>query len=141
VLRPPRRSDPARSIVVGQASENPRQSLCREKARAKRLRRHLHGRGRTSAPHGASSISAAYSLTVRSAEADGLRRRSARCSASASASSASVVPAGQATAFEHLLAGEDLLAVIPTGSGKSLLYQLTSLVGPRDGGGRPLSRA
>ena len=37
---------------------------------------------------------------------------------------------GQATAFEHLLANEDLLAVMPTGSGKSLLYQLTSLVVP-----------
>ncbi|HEX8109437.1 MAG TPA: RecQ family ATP-dependent DNA helicase, partial [Kofleriaceae bacterium] len=37
---------------------------------------------------------------------------------------------GQAQAFEHLLAGEDLLAVMPTGSGKSLLYQLTSLVVP-----------
>src|SRR5215510_9699100 len=37
---------------------------------------------------------------------------------------------GQATAFEHLLAHEDLLAVMPTGSGKSLLYQLTSLVVP-----------
>jgi len=28
---------------------------------------------------------------------------------------------GQAEAFEHLLKGEDLLAVMPTGSGKSLL--------------------
>ncbi|MBV8761749.1 MAG: ATP-dependent DNA helicase RecQ, partial [Deltaproteobacteria bacterium] len=37
---------------------------------------------------------------------------------------------GQAEAFDHLLAGEDLLAVMPTGSGKSLLYQLTSLVVP-----------
>ncbi len=37
---------------------------------------------------------------------------------------------GQAEAFEHLLAGEDLLAVMPTGSGKSLLYQLTSLIVP-----------
>jgi ATP-dependent DNA helicase RecQ len=37
---------------------------------------------------------------------------------------------GQAEAFEHLLANEDLLAVMPTGSGKSLLYQLTSLVVP-----------
>jgi len=37
---------------------------------------------------------------------------------------------GQAEAFEHLLEGEDLLAVMPTGSGKSLLYQLTSLVVP-----------
>src|ERR1044071_6538900 len=37
---------------------------------------------------------------------------------------------GQAQSFEHLLAGEDLLAVMPTGSGKSLLYQLTSLVVP-----------
>jgi ATP-dependent DNA helicase RecQ len=37
---------------------------------------------------------------------------------------------GQAEAFEHLLSGEDLLAVMPTGSGKSLLYQLTSMVMP-----------
>jgi ATP-dependent DNA helicase RecQ len=37
---------------------------------------------------------------------------------------------GQAEAFGHLIAGEDLLAVMPTGSGKSLLYQLTSLVVP-----------
>ncbi|HEY1811338.1 MAG TPA: DEAD/DEAH box helicase, partial [Kofleriaceae bacterium] len=34
---------------------------------------------------------------------------------------------GQAEAFEHLLGGHDVLAVMPTGSGKSLLYQLTSL--------------
>ncbi|HVK88759.1 MAG TPA: ATP-dependent DNA helicase RecQ, partial [Kofleriaceae bacterium] len=37
---------------------------------------------------------------------------------------------GQAEAFGHLLNDEDLLAVMPTGSGKSLLYQLTSLVKP-----------
>jgi ATP-dependent DNA helicase RecQ len=37
---------------------------------------------------------------------------------------------GQAEAFDHLLNGENLLAVMPTGSGKSLLYQLTSLVVP-----------
>ncbi|MBA3502427.1 MAG: ATP-dependent DNA helicase RecQ, partial [Deltaproteobacteria bacterium] len=37
---------------------------------------------------------------------------------------------GQAEAFDHLLSNEDLLAVMPTGSGKSLLYQLTSLVVP-----------
>jgi ATP-dependent DNA helicase RecQ len=37
---------------------------------------------------------------------------------------------GQAIAFEYLLAGKDVLAVMPTGSGKSLLYQLTSLVVP-----------
>jgi ATP-dependent DNA helicase RecQ len=37
---------------------------------------------------------------------------------------------GQAEAFEHLLHGDDVLAVMPTGSGKSLLYQLTSLVVP-----------
>jgi ATP-dependent DNA helicase RecQ len=37
---------------------------------------------------------------------------------------------GQAEAFDHLLDDEDLLAVMPTGSGKSLLYQLTSLVKP-----------
>ncbi len=37
---------------------------------------------------------------------------------------------GQRDALEHILAGEDLLAVMPTGSGKSLLYQLPSLVLP-----------
>ena len=37
---------------------------------------------------------------------------------------------GQAEAFAHLLAGEDVLAVMPTGSGKSLLYQLPSLILP-----------
>ncbi|MBC7978732.1 MAG: ATP-dependent DNA helicase RecQ, partial [Myxococcales bacterium] len=37
---------------------------------------------------------------------------------------------GQAEAFEHLLGGKDLLAVMPTGSGKSLLYQLTSMIVP-----------
>ncbi len=37
---------------------------------------------------------------------------------------------GQAEAFDHLLGNEDLLAVMPTGSGKSLLYQLTSMVVP-----------
>src|SRR6185436_1094012 len=35
-----------------------------------------------------------------------------------------------AEALAHLLRNEDLLAVMPTGSGKSLLYQLTSLVVP-----------
>ncbi|MBP9087696.1 MAG: ATP-dependent DNA helicase RecQ, partial [Kofleriaceae bacterium] len=35
---------------------------------------------------------------------------------------------GQAEAFEHLLKNRDLLAVMPTGSGKSLLYQLPSLI-------------
>ncbi len=37
---------------------------------------------------------------------------------------------GQAEALEHILNGEDLLAVMPTGSGKSLLYQLPSMVLP-----------
>ena len=37
---------------------------------------------------------------------------------------------GQREAFEHLLAGHDVLAVMPTGSGKSLLYQLPSLILP-----------
>ena len=37
---------------------------------------------------------------------------------------------GQPEALEHILAGHDVLAVMPTGSGKSLLYQLPSLVLP-----------
>lgn len=37
---------------------------------------------------------------------------------------------GQREALEHILDGEDVLAVMPTGSGKSLLYQLPSLVLP-----------
>jgi len=38
--------------------------------------------------------------------------------------------AGQRPAIEHILAGKDVIAVMPTGSGKSLLYQLPSLVLP-----------
>ncbi len=37
---------------------------------------------------------------------------------------------GQAEALEHILARRDVLAVMPTGSGKSLLYQLPSLALP-----------
>ncbi|MCG8419784.1 MAG: DEAD/DEAH box helicase, partial [Proteobacteria bacterium] len=37
---------------------------------------------------------------------------------------------GQAEALTHIAAGRDVLAVMPTGSGKSLLYQLPSLVLP-----------
>ena len=37
---------------------------------------------------------------------------------------------GQREALEHIMAGKDVLAVMPTGSGKSLLYQLPSLVLP-----------
>ncbi|HSK01222.1 MAG TPA: ATP-dependent DNA helicase RecQ, partial [Kofleriaceae bacterium] len=37
---------------------------------------------------------------------------------------------GQAEAYGHLLEGKDVLAVMPTGSGKSLLYQLPSLILP-----------
>ncbi len=37
---------------------------------------------------------------------------------------------GQAEALTHLLDGKDVLAVMPTGSGKSLLYQLPSLILP-----------
>jgi ATP-dependent DNA helicase RecQ len=37
---------------------------------------------------------------------------------------------GQEEALQHLLADKDVLAVMPTGSGKSLLYQLPSLVLP-----------
>ena len=43
---------------------------------------------------------------------------------------------GQAEIIESVLAGRDTLAVMPTGSGKSLTYQLPSLVlhGPDAGG-------
>jgi len=34
---------------------------------------------------------------------------------------------GQAEAIEHLLAGRNALVVMPTGSGKSLIYQLAAL--------------
>jgi ATP-dependent DNA helicase RecQ len=37
---------------------------------------------------------------------------------------------GQRQALEHILADRDVIAVMPTGSGKSLLYQLPSLVLP-----------
>src|SRR5262249_40045117 len=37
---------------------------------------------------------------------------------------------GQEEALRDILAGRDVLAVMPTGSGKSLLYQLPSLVLP-----------
>ncbi len=34
---------------------------------------------------------------------------------------------GQETAIRHVLAGRDALVVMPTGSGKSLIYQLAAL--------------
>src|SRR5687768_457472 len=37
---------------------------------------------------------------------------------------------GQEEGLRHILAGRDVLAVMPTGSGKSLLYQLPSMVLP-----------
>ena len=37
---------------------------------------------------------------------------------------------GQAAALEHVLAGRDTLVVMPTGSGKSLIYQLAALMLP-----------
>src|SRR5689334_3248670 len=37
---------------------------------------------------------------------------------------------GQQAAIEHVLAGEDTLVVMPTGSGKSLIYQLAALMLP-----------
>jgi ATP-dependent DNA helicase RecQ len=50
--------------------------------------------------------------------------------------------AGQRPAIEHILAGKDVIAVMPTGSGKSLLYQLPSLVLARpDRGGVTAHRA
>ena len=35
---------------------------------------------------------------------------------------------GQEEALQHLLAGRDTLVVMPTGSGKSLIYQLAALL-------------
>jgi ATP-dependent DNA helicase RecQ len=35
---------------------------------------------------------------------------------------------GQEAALQHILAGHDTLAVMPTGGGKSLIYQLGSLL-------------
>ena len=46
--------------------------------------------------------------------------------------------AHQREVIEHLLAGGDALVVMPTGSGKSLLYQLPALAGGPDD--RPVSR-
>jgi len=40
---------------------------------------------------------------------------------------------GQAEALEHALAGRDVLVVMPTGSGKSLIYQLAALCRPGTG--------
>src|SRR5436190_9344333 len=37
---------------------------------------------------------------------------------------------GQAEALAHVLAGRDTLVVMPTGSGKSLVYQLAALLLP-----------
>src|SRR5437868_8067529 len=37
---------------------------------------------------------------------------------------------GQAEAIAHVLAGQDALVVMPTGSGKSLIYQLAALLLP-----------
>ena len=46
---------------------------------------------------------------------------------------------GQWEPIKALLEGRDALVVMPTGSGKSLIYQLAALAGPgRTGVGRPL---
>ena len=41
--------------------------------------------------------------------------------------------AGQHEVIEHILAGRPVLAVMPTGAGKSLCYQLPALVSDRPG--------
>ncbi len=37
---------------------------------------------------------------------------------------------GQQAAIEHVLAGQNTLVVMPTGAGKSLIYQLAALMPP-----------
>ena len=37
---------------------------------------------------------------------------------------------GQEAAIRHILAGDDTLAVMPTGGGKSLIYQLGAMMLP-----------
>ncbi|MBE7450470.1 MAG: ATP-dependent DNA helicase RecQ [Kofleriaceae bacterium] len=72
----------------------------------------------------------AAATTARPPARPAWRRTPTSCSRSAARSGIRDYRAGQREALEHLLAGKDVIAVMPTGSGKSLLYQLPSLVLP-----------
>src|ERR1043166_1215901 len=103
-----------------------------KKARAKKAAPRISTAAVEPAPPPRPTISSAYTLDGPiPPEADGLSKKvGALLGVGQRQLGIKTFRPGQAEAFDHLLAGEDLLAVMPTGSGKSLLYQLTSLVVP-----------